>query len=172
VTGESPEATRFARLWNRRWWLPRTIFTLGLLIVSIGVARYEHVTPDVPRLALFIGVGVFVAGLVLDLTAVPAPDWEVVATRAVTPGGQDPGLNRNVRMLENHLTSRDVEPVVQYRFSALTQARLSQLGLQRGDPGVDARLGPTLCGVLDSPPRKLDRATLEECIQRIEELSP
>ena len=157
---------------DRRWWLPRVVFTAVLLVLAIGVSRYEHVTPDVARFALFIAVGVFVVGLVVDLTAVPAPDWEVAAAHAVTPGGQDPGLNRNVRMLENHLTSRDVQPVVQYRLATLTQARLGQLGLRRGDPGVDARLGPTLCDVLDSPPRKLDRVTLEECIQRIEELSP
>jgi hypothetical protein len=148
------------------------VFTLILLLATIGVSRYEHVSPDVPRLLLFIGVGVFVIGLVLDLTSVPAPEWEVVSARSVTPEGQDPGLNRNVRMLENHLTGRTVDPVLRYRLSVLTRARLSELGLRRGDPGVDERLGPTLCDVLDSAPRKLGRGTLEECIRRIEELSP
>lgn len=157
---------------TKRWWIPRVSLTLVLLLAAIGVSRYEHVTPDVPRLVLLFGVGVFAVGLVLDLTAVPAPEWEVVSARTVNPAGQDPGLNRNVRMLENHLTSRTVEPVLQHRLSVLTYARLSELGLRRGDPGVDERLGPTLCGVLDSAPRKLGRDTLEECIRRIEELSP
>jgi len=154
-----------------RWWLTRAAFTLFLLLAVVGVSRYEQVTPDLFRLVLLIGVGVCVIGLVLDLTTVAAPDWEVVATRSVHPAGQDPGLNRNVRMLENHLTSRTVEPVLQHRLRVLTEARLSELGLRRGDPGVDARLGPTLCEVLDAAPRKLGRATLEECIRRIEELS-
>jgi hypothetical protein len=75
-------------------------------------------------------------------------------------------------MLENHLTSRLVEPVLQRRLQLLVDGRLSELGLRRGDPGVEERLGPTLCGVLDGPPRQLNRGTLEECIRRIEELSP
>jgi hypothetical protein len=157
---------------RRRWWIPRVVLTLVLLLAAIGVARYEHVTPDVPRMVLFIGVGVFIIGLVVDLTSVPAPEWEVVSARAVNPEGQDPGLNRNVRMLENHLTGRAVDPVLQRRLSVLTSARLSELGLRRGDPGVDERLGPTLCEVLDSAPRKLGRGTLEECVRRIEELAP
>jgi hypothetical protein len=148
------------------------VFTLLLLLAAYGVSRYEHVTPDLPRMVLFIGVGVFVIGLVLDLTQVPAPEWEVVSARSVNPAGQDPGLNRNVRMLENHLTSRAVEPVLQHRLITLTEARLSELGLRRGDPGVDERLGPTLCEILDSAPRQLGRGTVEECIRRIEELSP
>lgn len=157
---------------RQRWWFPRLVMTLFLLLVGVGVSRYEHVTPDPVRMPLLIGAAVFLLGLVLDLSATQAPDWEVVATRAVTPAGQDPGLNRNVRMLENHLTSRSVEPVLRHRLEVLTEARLSELGLRRGDPGVDQRLGPTLCGVLDSPPRQLGRDTLEECIRRIEELSP
>ncbi|HEX3929123.1 MAG TPA: hypothetical protein VHW64_00350 [Nocardioides sp.] len=148
------------------------VITGVVLLAVLGVARYEHVTPDPVRMPLLVAVGVFVVGFVVDLTTMPAPDWELVATRTVNPAGQDAGLNRNVRMLENHLTSRTVEPVVQHRLALLTEARLSELGLRRGDPGVDGRLGPTLCDVLDSPARQLSRETLEECIRRIEELSP
>jgi hypothetical protein len=156
---------------RKRWWVSRVVISLVLLLAAVGVSSYEHVTPDLPRLVLFIGIGVCVIGLVLDLTTVPAPDWEIVSARPVNPAGQDPGLNRNVRMLENHLTSRVVEPVLQHRLSVLTGGVLSELGLRRGDPGVDERLGPTLCEVLDSAPRQLGRGTLEECIRRIEELS-
>jgi hypothetical protein len=143
-----------------------------ILLVVVAVSRYEHVTPDPVRMPLLIGLGVFAIGLILDLTAVPAPEWDVVAARALNPVGQDPGLNRNVRMLENHLTSRAVQPVVQYRLAGLVESRLSELGLRRGDPQVEERLGPILRGVLDAEPRRLDRAALEECIRRIEELSP
>ena len=97
---------------RKRWWVSRVVISLVLLLAAVGVSRYEHVTPDVPRMVLLIGVGVFAIGLVIDLTTVPAPDWEVVSDRSVHPAGQDPGLNRNVRMLENHLTSRVVEPVL------------------------------------------------------------
>jgi hypothetical protein len=37
---------------------------------------------------------------------------------------------------------------------------------------VDRQLGPTLTAVLDGPPRPLRRADIEECIRRIEELTP
>lgn len=150
--------------------MPRLVFTLLLLLAAVAVSRYEHVRPDVLRMVLVIGIGVCVVALVVDLTTVPAPDWDVVPTMTVRPAGQDPGLSRNVRMLENHLTSRAADPVLRHRLSVLTTARLSELGLRRGDPGVDERLGPTLCGVLDGGPRQLGRGTLEECIRRIEEL--
>jgi hypothetical protein len=109
---------------------------------------------------------------VVDFSSVPEPDWEVVTARPVVPAGQDPGLSRNVRMLENHLTARTVEPVLKRRLTLLVDLQLAELGLRRGDPGVDERLGPTLCDVIDSPPRQLSRTTVEECIRRIEELSP
>jgi hypothetical protein len=154
----------------KRWWFARVVFTGALLLIAIAVARYEHVTPDVPRLLVLIGVGVFGTALVLDLTTVPAPDWQVTSSHTVNPAGQDAGLNRNVRLLENHLTSREVEPVLQHRLRVLTEGRLAELGLRRTDPGVSERLGPTLCQALDGAPRQLGRATIEECIRRIEEL--
>jgi hypothetical protein len=49
---------------------------------------------------------------------------------------------------------------------------MSRLGLSRGDPAVERRLGPTLTAVLDGPPRHLKRSEIEECIRRIEELTP
>jgi hypothetical protein len=155
----------------RRWIGRAVLGTLLVLAVSAG-ALYEHTTPDLPRVVLLVFTVVAVLGLVLDFSSVPEPDWEVVTARPVVPAGQDPGLSRNVRVLENHLTSRSIEPVLQRRLTLLADLQLAGLGLRRGDPGVEERLGPTLCGVIDSPPRQLSRATLEECIRRIEELSP
>jgi hypothetical protein len=155
----------------RRWVGRAVLATLVVLAVSAG-ALYEHTTPDLPRVVLLVFTVVAVLGLVLDFSSVPEPDWEVVTARPVVPAGQDSALSRNVRVLENHLTSRSIEPVLQRRLTMLTDLQLAALGLRRGDPGVDERLGPTLCGVIDSPPRQLSRATLEECIRRIEELSP
>jgi hypothetical protein len=155
-----------------RRWVGRGIVTLVIVLAVVGAARYEHTTPDLLRLVLLVGVGVGMLSLVLDTAVIPEPDWEVVSSHPVLPPGQDIGLNRNVRMLENHLTSRTVEPVLQLRLTRLTDDRLSRLGLRRGDPGVAELLGPTLSDVIESPPRQLSRATLEECIRRIEELTP
>lgn len=155
-----------------RRWIGRGVLALVTVLVVTGVARYEHTTPDFLRLVLLVGVGVGVLGLVLDTAVIPEPDWEVVSARPVVPSGQDHVLNRNVRMLENHLTSRTLEPVLQLRIQRLTDNRLAELGLRRGDPGVAELLGPTLSDVIDSAPRQLSRSTLDECIRRIEELSP
>ena len=54
----------------------------------------------------------------------------------------------------------------------MTDDRLSRLGLSRADPGVSQRLGPTLKAVIDGPPRLLREDEIEECIRRIEELTP
>jgi hypothetical protein len=155
--------------WRR--WIGRGVVAALIVLAVIGGARYEHTTPDVPRLVLLVFMGIAVAGLVLDFSSVPEPDWEVVTARPVVPAGQDPSLSRNVRMLENHLTSRNAEPVLQRRLGLLVDTRLAELGLRRGDPEVEERLGPTLCDVIDSSPRQLSRTTLAECIRRIEELS-
>jgi hypothetical protein len=154
-----------------RRWIGRGVIATLIVLAVIGGAIYEHTTPDLPRIVLLVFMGIAVLGLVLDFSVVPEPDWEVVAARPVVPAGQDPGLSRNVRLLENHLTSRTVEPVLQRRLALLVDTRLAELGLRRGDPGVAERLGPTLSDVIDSPPRQLSRETLAECIRRIEELS-
>jgi hypothetical protein len=154
-----------------RRWLGRAVLATVVVLAVIGGSLYEHTTPDLPRVILLVFMGVAVLGLVVDFSSVPEPDWDVVTARPVVPAGLDPSLSRNVRMLENHLTARNVEPVLQRRLAMLVDLQLAALGMRRGDPGVDERLGPTLCDVIDSPPRQLSRTTLEECIRRIEELS-
>jgi hypothetical protein len=156
---------------SRRRWIGRGVIGLLVVLAVVGGSLYEHTTPDLPRVVLLVFMGMAVLGLVLDFSSVPEPDWDVVSARPVVPAGQDPGLSRNVRILENHLTSRTVEPLLQRRLALLVDNRLAELGLRRGDPGVEERLGPTLCDVIDSSPRQLSRTTLVECIRRIEELS-
>jgi hypothetical protein len=157
---------------TQRRWIGRAAVAALIVLAVFAVARYEHTTPDPLRVVLLVGAGVGVISLILDTAVIPEPDWEVETAHPVLPSGQDLGLNRNLRMLENHLTSRTVEPVLQLRLRRLTDDRLARLGLRRGEPGVAELLGPTLSDVIESPPRQLTRATLEECVRRIEELSP
>ena len=37
---------------RKRWWISRVVISLVLLLAAVGVSRYEHVTPDVPRMVL------------------------------------------------------------------------------------------------------------------------
>jgi hypothetical protein len=109
--------------------------------------------------------------LLSDSGGTAPADWSPTSAYAATSAGQDAGLAANTRLIENHLTARDVDPLLRDRLARMTDDRLSRLGLSRTGPDVRGRLGPTLTAVLDGPPRHLQRAEIEECIRRIEELT-
>lgn len=142
---------------------------VGVLVVF---ARIEHTTPLLLPMVLLVGSVVAIAGLVSDTGGADPPDWSVSAYVARSSAGQDAGLASNARLLENHLTSRRADASLQNRLARLTDERLARQGLDRHDPGVAERLGPTLAGVLNGPPRILEPAEIDECLRRIEELSP
>jgi hypothetical protein len=140
--------------------------------LAIG-ARIDHTTPRLLPMLLFSSAVVGIVGLVRDTLGFDAVEWTAVAgSPHTTMYARDGGLFGNVRLLENHLSARDPDAALRGRLLRLTEGRLSQLGLRRRDPEVVARLGPTLTGVLDGPPRRLGVAEIDECIRRIEELAP
>jgi hypothetical protein len=145
-------------------------------VIGLGVltafAAIEGTHPRPVPSVLFVGAVVAVLGLLADSSGSDPADWSPAAEPAATTSGIDPGLAGNVRLLENHLSAREQDPALQIRLARMTGERLSRLGLGRGDAGVERRLGPTLTAVLDDPPRRLRRAEVEECIRRIEELTP
>jgi hypothetical protein len=157
---------------GRRRWLGRVGFTLLVVLVLVAVARIEHTTPLLLPMVLLVGAVVAIAALVTDSGGADPADWKVVAPSQSASSGQDGGLAANVRLLENHLSARQPDPLLRGRLAHLADDRLGRLGLRRGDPGVADRLGPTLCDVLDGRPRPLRPSEIEECIRRIEELSP
>jgi hypothetical protein len=140
----------------------------GLTVFAL--VEDTHPRP-LPTLLLVCAV-VAIFGLVSDSSGAEPADWSPMSEYAVVASGQDSGLAGNVRLLENHLTARQVDPLLQGRLTRMTDDLLSRLGLSRADPEVRRRLGPTLSGVIDGPARPLRRAEIEECIRRIEELSP
>jgi hypothetical protein len=143
-----------------------------VVLVLVAFARIEHTTPLLLPMVLLVGAVVAIAGMVIDSGGAAPAVWIVDAEYDGTSSGQDQGLAGNARLLENHLSARQPDPLLQGRLARMTDARLARMGLRRGDPGVAARLGPTLTGVLDGPPRTLRLEEIEECISRIEELSP
>jgi hypothetical protein len=148
------------------------LLTLGVVLVLVGFARVEHTTPLLLPMVLLVGAVVAIGGMVVDAAGAAPARWDVEVDQAPGSGGQDQGLAGNARLLENHLSARQADPLLRGRLARMTDDRLARLGLRRGDPGVSARLGPTLTAVLDSPARLLSVAEIEECIRRIEELSP
>lgn len=149
----------------------RGVVVLAGIVGLTVFAAVEDTHPRALPTLLFVAAVVAILGLVSDASG-PAPaDWSPMSEYAYVTTGQDAGLAGNVRLLENHLTSREIDPLLQGRISRMTADRLARLGLSRGDPRVESALGPTLLSVIDGPPRPLRRDEIEECIRRIEELS-
>ena len=156
---------------GRRAWLHRALFAALVVAVIAVFTLVEQASPLLLPTALLVCAVVAIGGMIADSGGADPPDWNVIEGFAGTSSGQDGGLAGNVRLLENHLSAREADPLLRTRLIRLTDDRLAGLGLRRGDPGVAQRLGPTLTGVLDGPPRPLQPAEIEECIRRIEELT-
>jgi len=159
-------------LLRRNRWVVRGLLTLAVVLVLVAFARVEHTTPLLLPMVLLVGAVVAIAGLVIDSAGAAPAAWRIDPEYGGTSSGQDQGLAGNARLLENHVSARQADPLLQGRLARMTDNRLARMGLRRGDPGVAARLGPTLTSVLDGPPRRLHLDEIEECIRRIEELSP
>ena len=156
---------------ERRRWGTRALVWVVVVLLLVAISRVEHTTPLVLPMALLVGAVVAIGGLVLDAADVASPDWGVTADIDTFARGGDPGLARNVRLIENHLRARTEDAVLPGRLVQLTEARLERLGLDAADPGVRGNaLGPTLSAVLDGRARTLRLAEIEDCVRRIEEL--
>jgi hypothetical protein len=155
---------------RRNRWFVRGVFLLLGVAGLTAFALVEDTRPRVVPTVLLVAAMVAIYGMLVDAGGADAANWSPAVESAVTPSGQDSGLAGNMRLLENHLSSRQVDPLVRGRLARMTDDRLTRLGLSRGDPDVVRRLGPTLSEVLTGPPRLLKVAEIEECIRRIEEL--
>jgi hypothetical protein len=156
---------------QRRWVVRAVMVAAGVLGLTVFAAVEKTHPRPLPTLLLVCAV-VAVFGLLNDVGGAEPADWTPMSEYAGPATGQDPGLAGNVRLLESHLTSRETDPLLPGRLARMTYDRMSRLGLSRGNPAVERQLGPTLCAVLDGPPRPLRRAEIEECVRRIEELTP
>lgn len=159
------------RLNRRNRWAARAVLFVGSVAGLTAFAAIEDTRPRVLPTLLFVGAGVAILGLLADTSGADPASWEPAVERSLVSAGQDGPLAGNLRLLENHLTARDVDPYLRARLTRMTEDRLARLGLSGTDPGVRARLGPTLTAVLAGPPRQLQTAEIEECIRRIEELT-
>jgi hypothetical protein len=137
-----------------------------------GFAAIEDTSPRVLPTVLYVGAVVAIYGMLVDTGGADPANWSPPGESAIGSTGQDSGLAGNMRLLENHLSARDTDPLLQGRLARMTDDRLSRMGLSRGDPDADRLLGPTLSAVLAGPPRQLRTAEIEQCIRQIEELSP
>ncbi len=157
---------------GRSRWLVRLVMVVVGVAALSGFAALEDTSPRVLPTVLYVAAVVAIFGMLVDTGGEDPANWAPAAESTVGSSGQDSGLAGNMRLLENHLSARDVDPLLQGRLARMTDDRLSRMGRSRGDPQVAQLLGPTLSAVLAGPPRTLRTAEIEECIRRIEELSP
>jgi hypothetical protein len=157
---------------RRNRWVARALLALVAVLVLAAFDAIEHTSPRLVPTVLMVCAVVAIAGMVVDSAGAAPPDWPTDSEYGGVSVGQDQGLAGNARLLENHVSARHPDPLLRGRLAVMTDDRLARMGLRRGDPGVAQRLGPTLSGVLDGPPRTLRLSEIEECIRRIEELSP
>jgi hypothetical protein len=156
---------------RRSRWVVRGLLVVAGIVGLTIFAAIEDTHPRVLPTVLLVGAVVAIYGMLADTAGAAPANWSPAVEHPGSRGGQDSGLAGNMRLLENHLSAREVDPLLRGRLARMTDDRLSRLGLSRGDPEVERRLGPTLTAVLDGPPRPLRRPEIEECIRRIEELS-
>ena len=133
---------------RRRWWW-RAVGGLLLYAVLEIVFTVVDFAPDALRLALLVGVCVAAVGLVHDSMADSGPTWTAQPVQSLVPPGADPRLAAYVRLIEDHLTSRDPDSGLRDRLVALS----------------DGRLTDDLAG----PPRRLTTAQIDDYLRRIEE---
>jgi hypothetical protein len=156
----------------------RSRWVIRGVLVAVGVgglaifAAVEDTHPRIVPTVLLVGAVVAIYGMLADAGGGEPANWSPAVESVSIGSGQDSGLAANMRLLENHLSAREVDPWLRERLVRMTDDRLGRMGLRRGDPGMEQRLGPTLTAVLDGPPRRLRPSEIEECIRRIEELSP
>lgn len=144
---------------------------LALFVVLYAAAALLDFEPHALPLLLLVVVGVAAVGLVVDGLGGEGPSWRVDMARWATPPGQDHRLALYLRTLEGHLTAAAPDPGLRDRLAALAALRLEQRhGVVGPGPRRDALLGPDLTSVLDGPVRRLSRAEITHCVQRIEDL--
>ena len=154
-----------------RWFVRGVLVAVGVAGLTV-FAAVEDTHPRVVPTVLLVAAVVAIYGMLADAGGAEPANWSPAVESVSSLGGQDSGLAANMRLLENHLSARETDPWLRERLARMTDDRLRHLGLRRGDPEIERRLGPTLTAVLDGPPRPLRPSEIEECIRRIEELSP
>ena len=157
---------------RRNRWVVRLVYVVLGVAALTAFAFVEDTRPRVIPTVLLVVALVAIYGMLVDAGGAEAANWTPAVEPRVGQDGQDGGLAGNMRLLENHLSARDVDPILRSRLTRMVDDRLTRLGLSRGDPAVVRRLGPTLTGVITGPPRSLKVAEIEECLRRIEELEP
>ena len=151
---------------RRRWWwrLAGGVVAFGAID---GATVLIHGQADELRLALVVCA----SGLLIDATPVEPAVWAGHAEPEGGLGRLDPRTASYLRILESHLSAREVDQALRNRLRELADQTLrARHDLGVDDPRSEELLGHDLRRVLNESPTKLDPDQIDRCVKRIEEL--
>ena len=156
---------------RRRWWWRLA----GGLIAFGGIEGAVLLDPRPGRRAA-AGARGRARGLCLGaarrrLAGRARPSGPATSSRRAGLGRLDPRTASYLRILESHLSAREVDAALRNRLRELADQTLrARHDLAVDDPRAEELLGHELRRVLSERPTKLDPEQIDRCVKRIEEL--
>jgi hypothetical protein len=154
----------------RRWWWR----VAGGLLAFAGIEGALAVIngqADELRLALVVALVVCASGLLVDASPVDPAMWAGHAEPEVGLARLDPRTASYLRIIESHLSAREVDSALRNRLRQLADQTLrARHDLTIDDPRADELLGYELRRVLDEAPTRLNPDQIDRCVKRIEGL--
>jgi hypothetical protein len=155
---------------RRRWWWRAAGGVIAFGAIE-GATLLIHGDADELRLALVVALVICASALLIDASPVEPAIW---AGHVEPEGGLarlDPSTASYLRILESHLSAREVDAALRNRLQELAEQTLRvRHDLAVDDPRAQELLGRELRRVLDESPTKLDPDQIDRCVKRIEEL--
>jgi hypothetical protein len=155
---------------RRRWWWRVAGGVIAFLAIE-GTTLLIHGQADELRLALVVALVVCASGLLIDATPVEPAVWAGLVEPEGGLGRLDPRTASYLRVIESHLSAREVDGALRNRLRELAEQTLRvRHDLAVDDPRAEELLGHELRRVLNESPTKLDPDQIDRCVKRIEEL--
>ena len=155
---------------RRRWWWRLAGGVIAFAAIE-GAVLVIHGQADELRLALVVALVVCASALLVDAAPVEPAVWSGHAEQEGGLARLDPPTASYLRILESHLSAREVDAALRNRLRKLTDQTLRvRHDLTLDDPRGQELLGHELRRVLEESPTKLDTVQIDRCVKRIEEL--
>jgi hypothetical protein len=155
---------------RRRWWWRVTGGVIAFAAIE-GAVRLVHGRADELRLALVVALVVCASALLVDASPVEPAAWAGHVEAEAGLARLDPRTASYLRIIESHLSARDVDGGLRKRLRELADQTLrARHDITLDDPRAEELLGHELGRVLNESPTKLDPDQIDRCVKRIEEL--
>jgi hypothetical protein len=155
---------------RRRWWwrLAGGLVAFGCIEGAVLLINGQA---DELRLALVVALVVCASALLIDAAPVEAAVWNAHVESEGGLGRLDPRTASYLRIVESHLSAREVDAALRNRLRELADQTLrARHDLAVDDPRSEELLGHELRRVLNEGPTQLDAERIDRCVKRIEEL--